>query len=174
MPFPNYIFADTADDKLDESRLHREIFEEGPFSATFQGVSADRNAKTFIIAFAGPLGPAEKATVDGVVAAHIGAPLFECLRKINRSSRVHQGTRTIIVTDLAAALSVFLPPAVDFGRDEFLTVKDGSGLLNGVTLLIDIVANGSELIDGASSKTIANAFGALTIVSDGVASWYVV
>lgn len=77
MAFPDYIFADTANDQLNESQLHSEIVAAGPYSSNFEAVDANRNLQTFSTIFDAPPSAPDQATVDAVVAAHVAGVISD-------------------------------------------------------------------------------------------------
>lgn len=77
--------------------------------------------------------------------------------------------KVLAVDTAAAARALTLPAATNA---MFLMIKDVSG--NAQTNKITISRAGSDTIDGASSYEIDANYGSVGLVSDGVASWYVV
>lgn len=75
----------------------------------------------------------------------------------------------VAYTSLTVSRTVILPTAVGIIGRTYI-IKDESGAASG-TVTITIDPNGSETIDGAATRTITTAYGAIEIYSNGV-NWF--
>lgn len=76
--------------------------------------------------------------------------------------------RSIVIIDASAnAVTANLPLAANWAGQTIVVKKTDN--VNNVT----IQANGTETIDGASSKTLTGQYDAITLVSDGVEVWII-
>lgn len=73
------------------------------------------------------------------------------------------------VTSTAAARTITLPKAADAGEGKVLIVKDESGAANTNNITVD--GDGSETIDGATTKVINTAYGVVRLICTGTA-WF--
>ncbi|NDC95617.1 hypothetical protein EBZ38_03815 [bacterium] len=78
------------------------------------------------------------------------------------------GISTLLCNASGGAITVNLPPAVDY-RGVIFTVKKTDSSANTVTL----DGNGAETIDGTATKSISSAYGSIRVISDGTA-WFTI
>ncbi len=98
----------------------------------------------------------------------------------NTRTQVSDGNYTALTTDrtvayisITAARVVSLPAASAFPGGSRLLVVDESGACS-ATLTITLAANGSDLIDGASSAAINSAYGYLALESNTFNKWTII
>lgn len=100
---------------------------------------------------------------------------------IARRTAVSNADYTILVTDkviaqtgtMSAARTFSLPSAASFPAGEELIIIDQSGTVTPTNKII-VTRNGSNTIDGATSKDITAAYGFLRLICNGVDSWKIV
>lgn len=73
------------------------------------------------------------------------------------------------VTDTSVARTITLPGGVVEGHQ--VIVKDESGAAGTNNITID--GNGTETIDGALTVAIDTNYGAMTLISNGAAAWFI-
>lgn len=90
-------------------------------------------------------------------------------RKVTSSGNILTTDSVILVDTSAAVTLTLLTAAVADGKS--YTVKDyiGSASVNNISFATE----GSELIDGSSTMTINQNFGAVTLICDGT-NWFVI
>jgi len=79
------------------------------------------------------------------------------------------------IVTTGSAITASLSPANQYGPGQRLTFKDVSGSCSGSNHIVIVTSVGSgQTIDGQGTVKIKTGFGAVTIASDGVGSFYIV
>jgi hypothetical protein len=86
---------------------------------------------------------------------------------------VQQGDLTVAYSSITAPRVIALPLANAYPSGQRLTIIDFSGSCTG-TNNIAVARAGADLINGATSQSITQAYGYLAFVSDGVSKWTIV
>lgn len=76
-----------------------------------------------------------------------------------------------LIVDTTATRAITLPAASAVASGRIYIIKDASGQSNSNNITLN--ADGSDLIDGASSVTLDSNFGSSIVISDGNSNWYV-
>jgi hypothetical protein len=100
---------------------------------------------------------------------------------VSRRTTVNNVDYTVLTTDkviaqtgtMSAARTFSLPSAASFPAGEELIIIDQSGTITPTNKII-VTRNGSNTIDGATSKDITAAYGFLRLICNGIDSWKIV
>ena len=109
-------------------------------------------------------------------AAHrtaLNAPTQAAIVTFSNAPYTITATTTVFVAQigtLSASRTVTLPAASTFKAGDVLTVMDKSGTCTATNTIV-IARAGADTIDGATSVTIAAAYGWRRFISDGVSQW---
>ncbi len=112
----------------------------------------------------------------GTAAAHrtaLNAPTQAAIVTFSNAPYTITATTTVFVAQigtLSASRTVTLPAASTFKAGDVLTVMDKSGTCTSANTIV-IARAGADTIDGATSVTIAAAYGWRRFISDGVSQW---
>jgi hypothetical protein len=145
-----------------------------------------RGAATQIASFTGAAGEMVVDTTNNRVVIQDGgtaggwpaAKLSEV--QTNTRTQVNDGNYTALTTDrtiayitLTASRTIALPAAASYPTGSRLLIVDESGNCSAIKTLT-LSANGSDLIDGASSAFLSTAYGYLAVECNGANKWTVI
>ena len=114
------------------------------------------------------------ATAGGFAAAKLSEVITNARTQVSDGNYTALATdRTIAYITLTASRIVSLPAAASYPTGSRLLIVDESGSCS-ATKTLTLAANGSDLIDGASSAVMNSAYGYLAIESNGANKWTII
>ncbi|WP_296709801.1 hypothetical protein [Rhodoblastus sp.] len=114
------------------------------------------------------------ATAGGFAAAKLSEVITNGRTAVSDAAYTVLATdRSVAYTALTAARAVTLPAASAYPTGTALTIFDESGNCS-TTNALTIARSGSDTIDGATSASIATAYGYLALESNGSGKWTVI
>jgi hypothetical protein len=139
-----------------------------------QALKADIASPTFTGTPAAPTATAGTNTTQVATTAFVTTAVSNAATTIAVASKTAAYTITsndgLVLADVSGGAFSLTLPAASSNSGKILRVKKKDSSTNSVT----ISRAGSDLIDGATSKTLSIQYESLTLISDGTSTWHIV